>query len=291
MRTEFWTNTIWYILLGITSAISLGVILYKAKNRWFITAFMLAVITLTYYTEFGLLAFTDAYRYYPKLSTDSYLDSVFGNYFSQFSISTTGVLAVVLGLGYKWNIVFALLYYLIEQLFLRLGIFKHNWYHTWITFTGILLLYLLLQKWYQKMQLSNKNFIYNITLFLASVSAYYHMGLFVSYHCSIKSYEVHITSEYYRDMAIALFFELSIPVLLMLLLYLWKTNWRYKGVVFVLLFAARYILYKAGIVQYKDHWFFLVTVYDLFGLYFVISLMDYLLSKNRNELQIRRTSS
>lgn len=44
MPSSFWSNTIWYVLLFITSIISMVFVLIKSKNRKFTIAFTLATL-------------------------------------------------------------------------------------------------------------------------------------------------------------------------------------------------------------------------------------------------------
>ncbi len=94
MLSSFWSNTIWYILLLITSIIAMIAALLKSKKRKFTIAF------------------------------------------SQLSISTTSALTIVFDLSYGWYFVFAFTYYLIEELFIRLGIYQHLWYKSIHTLAG-----------------------------------------------------------------------------------------------------------------------------------------------------------
>lgn len=69
---------------------------------------------------------------------------------------------------------------------------------------------------------------------------------------------------------------------LLVLLYFWKVNWKWKGVIFISLFAVRYFLYQAGVMHFKTGWWFLIiTILYLLGGYFWVAVMDYLLRKNK----------
>jgi hypothetical protein len=83
-----------------------------------------------------------AYMYYPKIIMNStYDDSLAGNLFSQFSVGSTALIIAVFQLNCFWYALFAGVYCLIEELFLAMGIFSHNWYHTWMTFASLLIFF------------------------------------------------------------------------------------------------------------------------------------------------------
>ena len=139
---HFWTYTIWYILLGLTAVGELAAAFVLARNRRlaFGLYFILAGIVLTFETM--ILIFGKAYAYYPMLlqtSPDPFDRVLAGNLFSQFSVAATALLVAILDLDFRWSLLLAAAYGLIEELFLALGIYSHNWYRTWMTVLGLLL--------------------------------------------------------------------------------------------------------------------------------------------------------
>ncbi|MBD0380486.1 hypothetical protein [Paenibacillus sedimenti] len=130
MKETFWSHTIWYFLLAFVT-IGLSVfLLIKSNNRKFTIGFSFAVMGLTFFAETGLLTLLDAYKYLPKLSSDPSLDSVIGNYFSQFSLTVTAVLVSIFSPPKIWYFIIAAAYCLIEVSFLQLGIYEHKGYQT-----------------------------------------------------------------------------------------------------------------------------------------------------------------
>lgn len=74
---------------------------------------------------------------------------------------------------------------------------------------------------------------------------------------------------------IYLFFLINI----LINLYKWKLHWVWKGIVFAILFSIQYVLYKSEIIYFKDGWFFIVTLINLFGIYILVVILDGFLSK------------
>lgn len=102
MPSTFWTNTIWFLLLGLTIIIELILIFTKAKDRKLVLALYLTITGLTFVVE-NVLAGFNAYQYFPKLlPKTAYDDSVMDNFFSQFSVSATALLIAVYNLQYYW---------------------------------------------------------------------------------------------------------------------------------------------------------------------------------------------
>lgn len=170
MSSTFWSNTIWFILLFVTSIATIVLTLYKSNNIKFSISFLFSIMGLAFLLEAILVIGLNAYAYHPKIVSDLFLDTVFGNYFSQISISSTGLLIAVYNLSYIWYCIFALIYFLIEELFLKLGIYEHFTYKSIYTFFGFIPFFWIINKWYEIAKDVRNSFINYVTLFFGVVS-------------------------------------------------------------------------------------------------------------------------
>ena len=99
----FWTNTIWYILLGISTLFELIYVLVKAKKRRLAFAFYLTILGIVLIFETIILIFFSAYYYYPMRLQDSHFlfDRILaGNLFSQFSVSAIALLVTIMNFDF-----------------------------------------------------------------------------------------------------------------------------------------------------------------------------------------------
>lgn len=278
MPSSFWSNTIWYVLLSITSVISMVFVMIKSRNRKFTIAFTLATLGFTYLIEAILVISFNSYAYYPKIVNDPFQDTVLGNMFSQVSISSTTALIITYNLSYKWYFLFSLVYYLIENLFVKLGIYQHFWYRSIYTFIGLVLLFWFVKMCYNKLITSSKYITYYIPLFLGALAI---SGNTIILPFKLLEMQI-FKAEFYGDLSknhttaniIYGFFLINI----LINLHRWKLHWVYKGIVFSILVFAQYILYKSGIIYFEKGWFFIITLIDLFGFYFWIAVLDRFLS-------------
>lgn len=165
MTTEFWTNTIWYLLLSTLSLFVFLIAVHKARNRKRTVSFYLALIGAVYYFEAFIMFYFGAYEYYPKIIGCPYYENLFGNFFSQASVCAVALLIAVLNIPFYWSIIFAGFYMIIEELFILIGIYKHIWYQTWMTFAGLILLFWSSKKWYGKIIQDSNNFLHYVSLF------------------------------------------------------------------------------------------------------------------------------
>ena len=278
MQPSFWSNTIWYVLLGLSSIISIVLTFYKSNNRKFLIGFSFSVLGTTFFAETVLLTITNGYRYLPRLMNDAFLDSIAGNYFSQLALTSTSILIVIYKLPTIWSFIFAGAYFLIEELFLELGIYQHFWYRTWYTPIAVLLMFWTVKKWYRYMQSSPKSFICYITLFLGASSLF---SITVAFYFFAFAIEVinfkFIFNEFFRNQAIFAVSFRSIWIIIMIVLHRLNLKLICKGSAFVFLFIAQYILINLKFITIKDGWFWAVTLLNIAGSYLAVVLIDYLL--------------
>ncbi|WP_407312312.1 hypothetical protein [Desulfosporosinus sp. SB140] len=279
--TTFWTNTIWFILLFLTSIITNVIILKKSNNFKFDLAFLFSIIGLSFIFEAGLVLRLNAYSYYPKIFRDTYLDIIFGNYFSQISVSTTALLLASKNLSFIWYGAFGLIYYFIEVIFLKLGIYEHFWYKSYYTFFGFILFSRIAKKWYKIAKKYTSKFINYITLYF-SVASFSTFTIFLGQR--LLGIQIYKSNVFFTDMNKNntstgflyqfIIFNYLIP------LYKSKLHWVLKTIALSYLFLAQYLAYRAGFIYIHKGLFFIVTSLDLIGCYFLIAVFDYLLFSN-----------
>ncbi len=280
MNSTFWTNTIWYILLFVTSIITVILTLYKANNRKFAIAFFFSIIGFSFVLEAILILGLNAYSYYPKIFQDSYLDIIFGNYFSQISISSTALLIAIYNLSYIWYCIFAFIYFLIDIFFVNLGIYEHFWYKSVYTLFGFLPYFWMVNKWYEKAKNSTNRLINYISLYfsIASISTF---TIFLGQR--LLGIQLLRSNIFFTDInknnTSSDFVYQFIVLNYLIILYKSKLNWVVKTMAFSCLFLAQYLAYSAGYIYIHKGLFFIVTSLDLIGCYCLIAVFNYLFSK------------
>lgn len=280
MNSTFWTNTIWFMLLFVTSIITNVLILYKANNIKFSIAFLFSIIGLSFIFEAILVLGLNAYSYYPKLFQDSYLDIIFGNYFSQISISSTALLLATYDLSYIWYCIFALIYFLIDIIFVRLGIYEHFWYKSFYTIFGFILFSFLTKIWYVMAKNLTNRYINYISLYF-SIASFSTFTIFLGQRLlGIQLLRSNIFfTDINRNNTSSGFVYQFIVLNYLIILYKSRLSWVVKTMAISCLFIAQYFAYSAGYIYIPKGLFFTVTSLDLIGCYCLTALFNYLLSK------------
>lgn len=142
-------NSIPFIILTIIHLVFLALIMKKKnhKNTWVL---LLSNIGFAYLFEYIVLNLLQAYTYKPRIIKKRYLDNIFGAILSQaVFVPIISTFLTVFQKNWKWKLSFALYYYVIEKLFLKLGIYKINWWKTYYTFILITLYFYISDGFYQ----------------------------------------------------------------------------------------------------------------------------------------------
>jgi hypothetical protein len=279
MNYTFWTNTIWYVLLGVSTLVELILVMVRAKgNRRYTMAFYLTItgIVLTYETI--LLFFLKAYVYYPLIIKNPprpFDDVLAGNLFSQFSIGATALLVVVLNFKPYWFIIFGFIYGIIEESFIGLGIYRQNWYQTWMTVIGIPLFFWVVKKMYEKRVQSAKPIVYYVYIYFALYTCNVITllwGIFMLFR--IQDFNTTLISdpEVSRLIgALGHFLLLSISIML---IHLLRLKWFWKALVILFLYMVYYIGFKLNIILIKEGWFLLVATISICWTYLFVIIID-----------------
>ncbi|MDO0825878.1 hypothetical protein [Desulfosporosinus nitroreducens] len=289
----FWTNTIWYVLLGILTLIELIFVMVRVENRKLTIAFYLTLLGIVLHFETIIFIFMDAYAYYPMIIKNPPMpidDMLMGNLFSQTSVSATALLVAVLNLKYYWFIIFAVMYGIIEELFLSLGIYSHNWYQTWMTVISLPIYFWVAKKMYEKIIRGIKPLFYYgyiyLGLFLPSSATLTHMFFILTRHQDFNAtlFPDPVTS---RFLIFWVHFHLlSIPIML---IYFLRFNFIWKALVIIALYIIYYIGYKLNLIWIKEGWFLPVSTANIFGMYLSVVILDKLYDSNRKQKHDRKS--
>ena len=274
MPPSFWSNTIWYIMLAISSVITLIFTIIKSKNRKFTIAYTLATLGFVYMIEAVLVILFNAYDYYPKIVNDMFQDTVLGNIFSQVSIASTSAFAIVYNLSYGWYVLFAFIYYLIDVLFVKLGIYEHYWYKSIYTLIGFLPLFILIKTYYKKLIRSSKYIFHYMVLYSSVFAVSGNLIILPFKLMRIQIFNIDFFSDLSKDHTTTTIIWAFIFINILIYIYKKNYHWLFKISAFITLFLIQLGLYKWGFILYKDGWFIPATLIDFLGIYLLIIVMD-----------------
>lgn len=285
MSPTFWSNTIWFILLGISTIIELIFIIFKAKDRKLVFGLYLTISALTFCFEMVVLSLLKAYEYHPMLIPQSPPDdSIAGNLFSQFSVSATALLIAVYNLKYYWYFFFAAVYGIIEELFIKLGIYEHNWYRTWMTFFGLLLLFWVAKKIYAGSLKHIGRFLRYLYIFLGLITLHEHTIVWVLRLTGIRKLSGNFLPDKEDSLTVLAGIYMLIVGISIITVYFSKIKWFWKGFIILLLYLGHYIATRFNLIIYKEGWFLVASSISIWSMYFYTFILDKLYTKTEEYL-------
>jgi hypothetical protein len=266
------------MLLGIFTVIQLTVVLVKAENRRQTIAFYFTLVGIVLNFENIILIYFKSYTYYPMILRNArypFDDALAGNLFSQFSVAATVLLVVIYNLKYYWYFIFAVIYGIIEEAFIALGIYTHHWYRTWMTVISLLFAFWLAKRMYWKIGRSIKPLYYYGYIYLALFTLYTITfqwgGLITGYISANTAIFADPTASRY-GLATAFFSVLTSIV--MMLIYFSKPKWYWSLILVAAIYVIDYIGFKLNLIWIKDGWFFAAITLSCLWMFTVICIMD-----------------
>lgn len=275
MNSPFMTNTIWYVALAASSAAVLIGMFRKSRERRKLFAFWFAVLGFTYCLEVSLLLLFDAYTYYPMITPDDpFFDAVLGNIFSQVSVSSTAVLICVLGLSNWWLAGFSAAYFLIDVLFVQLGLYEHFWYRSVFTLGGFFIYGLIVKYWYRRVFSGPLKRIYYPTLLLSAWAVSFNMADTFLKLTELRVFQSSFYPDPSRGHAAAALIHASVLIIIMMALHKWRSAWWQKLLVLGLLLVCQWGLLVSGVMLVRPGWEFVIPLFDLAVFFCWTAIMD-----------------
>lgn len=278
MNSTFWTYTIGYVLLGISTVLELIFILVKAQRKRLTLAFYFTVLGIALSFETIILIYFKAYYYYPmlvKASVEPFHDALAGNLFSQFSVAATLLLVAFLDLKYYWHFILAAVYAGIEELFLYLGIYRQNWYRSWMTAAILSVSFWIAKKMYVKILQGVTPGIYYLYIFFGLFSLdviTLHWALLLSGYISGNPTILHdpVSGRIITPLLLS-FLPTAIVILQ---IYFSNSKWSRKVLTVSFLYVFFYACRKLNLLWIKEGWFFAIVTLLIVWMYLSVFTMD-----------------
>lgn len=274
LPTTFWTNSIWFVILWVLTAIELIIIFVKAKDKKITFVLYCAVIAMIFIYESIICFVFKSYEYYPQFSLNKYDNIMLGNICSQYSVAATAILIAVLNLKNYWYVIFSCAYSIIETIYLNLGIYKQNWYNTWMTAIGTIILFWLVKKMYNY----NKDGLKPLPRYfyiLLSVFTLYVNSTYIPRLIGIASFVNPFTpSDQLMGTSLIASADFAIMSNIFMLIYFYKSKWQWKILIIPAIYSYYYIAKKFGFLYIMQGWFLAYTTFCMVIMYLYIYILD-----------------
>ncbi|WP_176560377.1 hypothetical protein [Brevibacillus dissolubilis] len=127
-------NIFWYYGLIVIGAVITGYTIYKMRNIADLFTYFLFATAWSWVGEAIVLFVLNAYAYKPGLYTDPFAENIIGHIIANSALWASAALAVMcFQLSYLWIGFISVFFMLIEEVFLKVDVYSHHWWHTYMT--------------------------------------------------------------------------------------------------------------------------------------------------------------
>jgi hypothetical protein len=282
------TNTAPFIALGIITILQLAVVLKKSDNRLKLLALYIVFFGFTLLIETTLLIYLKAYEYYPKVfPDDQFMDSLFGNLFSQASVACTGLLIAFFDLNIFWVLAIIAAYFGIEHAFLALGVYGHHWFRSWMTSAGMLPLFWINKKLFQKYY----GVYGKVFEFLCGLTGFFALDVVLfNWSCFIATGVMGYNRGILPDANMSWPTLAIVHGLFLFLICRWAykaKRWVWKTVCLMICIAVYYAGYRFGAFYLKPGWFVPYTAITIAAAYFFVAFLGRYIKSNAPHMAVR----
>ncbi|MET3699167.1 hypothetical protein SAMN05877753_101129 [Bacillus oleivorans] len=134
----------------------------KAKTKRVFLLFFAVTGSLLFF-DYLIYVWGEAYQYYPNIIRGKY-DSKLGSYINAVIIASTATLYSVFQAGRLWSLGLAILYTMIEILFLRIGVYQHHWWKFWYTLILLFVFFPVIKGWWNRINYAHRSILSLLTL-------------------------------------------------------------------------------------------------------------------------------
>ncbi|WP_421378440.1 hypothetical protein ACOJQI_13005 [Bacillus salacetis] len=240
-------NSIYFFILALVHLFLLIATLLRKKERitWVL---LLTNMGMAYIFEYVVLNYLQAYKYKPSVVKTRYLDNIFGAILSQgIYVPIAATFITVFNGNWKWRAGFSCYFFLIEKLFLKLGLYKLNWWKPYFTPCLLMIYFFISDRMYHAMK-GKKQWALATAQYLALEV----IGVSLLY-CTAASRKLRFGLSRYHSwkehFLIAPLYSLSLSFLGVLLSF--KHHFFYRIVFLGGCMLVDYILIKIGILKMK----------------------------------------
>lgn len=158
----------WYCALAVIGAVLTVFIMFRKKNYYELLTFFLSAMMTAFTGEMIVLLIFNSYSYYPGVFKDYYAEDIFGHIIPNATLwPATALLVAACSLRCRWIALITAIYTLLDVLYVRLGIYGHNWWRTWMTSIAIFSYCVLMKAWYTQLKNRRHTLLKFITFWLA----------------------------------------------------------------------------------------------------------------------------
>jgi hypothetical protein len=245
-------NWIPFLILSVVSIFVLMYTWFKTKQP-IVFLFWLFISGISYFFEFIIFIILDSYLYEPHILNNDYNDNVLGAVSSQLlAVPAAITFATFLTIKKRWIFVLVGLFVVIEELFLRIGVYKHFWWKSYYTSFFLIFAFFLARYWYSCLQKNKHMWHHLITLFFALSTIV--LTITWGFSSILRIYEIHLGwfNDEIKDITSGniLYFWLATYFYSLVIFYT-NRDWKYLLAGLIFFSVVEFYMWRNGIITIK----------------------------------------
>jgi hypothetical protein len=266
------SKTLPFLVLLVIHTVILLYTFGKNKNRKSLFILLLSNIGFAYFFEFFTLNLFHSYEYKPKLYKKKYLDNILGAFLSQgVFVPFTSVFISSFGLGWKIKVMFGIYFAIIERIFIKLGIFKNNWWRTIYTVLLIPIYFKISEVWHKCLKNGNGSILFSSFLLMNWVTGLSILNVLgVAHKVRFGLGKLYMWREHF---ILSTIYWFVISIIMTFRLYK-NTNWQGWFQSFLFMKIVDWFLIKMGIIKAHFKNLFYMNALQIFMIYLSVIYRD-----------------
>jgi len=269
-------DIVWYYGLIVIGAVAIGYTAYRKGGAADILAYFLFTTALTWFGEAFVLFVFNAYSYKPGVNSDPFLENILGHMIANSGLWAA---AAVWVMRFQPSLLrMALIsigFMLVEALFLRVGVYVHHWWQTYMTGIIAFVFLIAMKRWYMVLQETGSRFP-RVAVFWTIAWVILQTPTSVLLLFDKQFFRVNWVDNLYRDSTLFSGFLYDVAMAFVVLFFMYVPKKRYwRAAPLPILVAADAWLWKGGILVFYDDWRFIYLI----GIRAVSLVVIYLLER------------
>lgn len=272
-------NLFWYICLAFIGVVSVSYTIFKSKDIYKVSTllvFYLYISGFTWICEFIVLGVFNSYSYKTGFFVDVWKQNLLGHLMLNTTLYPAASIVVVThSRKYIWIAFFSAFFTFMDYLCVNAGVYQHNWWRYYMTTITVIILLLIANKWFVKMNhgcygLTRAITFYFVAMIIIHTPAPILMLMGKQYY--YVSLINNLFGNLYRTSIAIIFFYHLIEAFLLVVFTCILKKWYWITLPFIISIVCQSIFFKMGILVLKDRWnlIYILFIYEIFIASFII---------------------
>lgn len=273
------SNLFWYILIGIIALVVSTCVIYKKRNTFKVSdllVFYIFTAGFSWIGEFLVLGLFNAYRYKLNIYSSPWAENLLAHLILNTTLyPTVALLMVTFSYRYIYIGIAAMIFTVIEFIFIKLGIYEHHWWRYYMTTITVIGILLIANKVFKKIQEKCTGKVRAIIFFFGAMLII-HLPAPILLLLWKQRYKIgfvdNLFGDVYLSSLIIIFIYHLIECSLVVIFTCILKKWYWKVMPFIISITMQSLFLKMGILILSKGWHFIYTliIYETFILIFIL---------------------